>query len=389
MKKTALLVVFCLLASVCLTACGGKEVIESGAGKIETNTVENAKKSANDTAEIFVQSLLKSDFDSALTAMCMPAGSFVTAADIEWYLPRSSFSDILDIDYETYTVSSDKKTGKTEIANINVIVTSTEKTENGAEPETTSIGVPVQLNDQNEWFVNASDFYFTNFTFRTAGKGTTVKVNGTEVDEKYISNKTAGDLGLAYEYTLPYIGKQDAVISISSENFDYEQKLTPVSNNADSDVESVFAEASDTDEILKFIKDSWNNGYKESLGGASASDFQKYISSDADTTVSQAMYDGYHALVKPNSGLSSDADYDHLLTQCLPSDQSKANWVTGDTLYIPFKYELTWTYKLANYHESMKRYSSAELKYENGEYKFYALTDPELFTAANQFTAKW
>lgn len=387
-KRITALALLALTLVSSFTACnGGEKSNPQVQGSQVSEAVNNSTPEG--VAETFVKALIEKDFKTALSCFGFNDNeSFVTEDDIEFYLPRSSFADVSQVNLEEYKLFVEKSNTTKDTALCDVVA---EKGD-GKNITLKNITVSTSLNKENNWVVNAREFYNTNYTFCTAGGDTEVTVNGKKLSDELCTNHTAGSVtGLAKEYTLPYVGKKDIEVSLSCDNYTYTATLSTSSDNSVGEQDRVFKTAS-SEEISKCVnsvKDIWNGVCKDYKSGKKSSDLITYLSSDADSDICSQIYDGMEQLHKNNSGVESDRDDNFKLTQCKAPEDSGVFWLTDDKIMVNFDYELTWDYVLSGFNESMKRKSNIVLEKENGEYKIYKLIDNKLFTENNRFISEW
>lgn len=380
-KKT--IAVILLISTVfSLTACADSNS-ESSSSEIKEN--ENTPRTIS---ESFINSLIKKDYETALSCLNLDKSkSFVTSEDIEFYLPRSSFADIMDWTSDGNIIIKTESVSESE-----VLCTASFNNDTSSVSIIKPVYIKTVLNNNNNWTVDASEFYNKNYKFYTAGGDVKVSVNGKEVSNDFCTNTSAGNnTGLAYEYTLPYVGEKDIKVELSCDSYTYESVLATSSDNTVSENDMVFKPAN-VDEInscIINIKHIWNSlcdNYKSSKRSSCVMD---YLASDADSDICNQIWDGFELLHKSNSGVSSDRDDNFKLTMCKIPNNNGVYWLTDNKMMVNFDYELTWDYILADAHETMRRKSNIVLEKENGEYKIYKLIDSGLFTENNNFINEW
>lgn len=380
MKKSLVFILILCLACASFIGCMSEE-------EQQLSAISVAQKSASAVTSSFIEALACGDFEKALMLTeAYSEDGFVTADDIEWYLPRSSFAKVQNLGFETFKSKSEgEETEGTAVYKITLY----DAADTGSSPSEKTFTVNAKLNDENVWVVCEPEFYCVNFLFRTSGGNTSVYIDGKAVSEELCSDDEAGQSQLCKEYTIPYIGKNDVEIRIKSENFDYTQKVTPNSNNSISSSVSVFKPVDEPEKCFSFIKDSWNEMCSKYLIGEPASCVQDYIARNASYDLCNTVWDGFEEI---HVGASSQGGYkneNYNLTVCKGSTDGDLYWLSDSQIICHFDYELTWYYTFGKSNQSTHQKSSVILSYENGIYKFYEFLDKGLFFEANHYSNEW
>ncbi len=338
----------------------------------------------------FIEALISSDFDTALSCLGLEEGeSFLTAEDIEFSFPRSSFSDIQGLNLDEYQLQVQENESTNPEIGICVVDIIEKASDEGNAEE--SVTVYTKLSDDNKWIVDAEDFYYTNYTFRTSGGDVDVFVNGMEVSDELCTNNAAGGTGLGREFTLPYVGKKEIDVEITCDNYEYTTTLVTSSNNEVTGEDRVYYTISSEDQskCAEFVKSAWNGLCEKYESGGKATDAMSYLASSADSDICNQIWDGLESCHKNGTAVESDRDDNFNFTQCKPTSGAEEFWMTDDKVIFYFDYELTWEYMLINDIRSMKRQSNIILEKEGDNFKIYQLTDSDLFAMNSNFTSEW
>ena len=377
-----------IIAAFVLVGCGKETVptpIDTDSGTVPTSAAANVNTSKDvEVARSFVNAIASKDYNTAISCLNVDEDkSFITAEDIEFSLPRTSFVDLGTdaVQGSESEYSSDYKSGM-EHTTVTAVFTKGESK--------TTVSIPVGLNNKNEWKVDAPEFYHTNFTFRAPSGKVTITANGKPVTADMITNQAAGSLGKAYEYTLPYVGKKGVIVKVSCDNYEKEFSMATSSNNTEVDNNNMCYYDLDSDAyntVLTYIKDTWNSMYKDFENGKNANDLMSYLSDDADSDIATSIINDFKGITKQGS-FGND---DFKITEIRPyNDGDGAFYVTDDLLCVNFNYKLHWHYKASDtWMKDMKRTSNIVLKNVGGKYKIYELTDEKLFTECNGCTQDW
>ena len=385
-----LMAVLCF--SVLMFGCGQSED-EMTVTKTEKDTSEalnvgvSENMSAKQVSVAFVKALATGDFEKA-AAFTEAYGddSFFFAEDIEWYLPRSSLSGILNLGFETFKT---KASGEEHEGSAEYIVTLFDASESSGTPAEKTFEIKTVLNDDNLWVVSVPEFYCTNFTFRTAGGNTVVSIDGKEVPKDLCSNKKSGPYKLCKDYTIPFIGKNNVEVTLKNDNYIYSRAVTPNSNNDISSSVYIFKPVDDPEKCFSYVKDSWNALCAKYLVGEIASCVQDYIAKDASYDLCNIVWDCFEAIHIGESSKCGINNENYKLTTCKASNKGNVYWLSDTHVMCYFDYELTWYYNLGKSNQSTHQNSSVILSMENGVYKFYAFPDTGLFMEANNYSNEW
>lgn len=385
-----------VLASSSFVGCGSQPQVQeqSSASADSSSSASVDENTPERISAVFVESLISADFDKALACLGLEEGkSFVTAEDIEFSFPRSTFSDLQDFNLEEYQVQvqEDENANPESGTCVVDIIKNDSDDESGQSTAEASVTVYSKLSDDNKWIVDAEEFYYTNYTFRTAGGDVDVLVNGIEVTDELCTNNAAGSTGLGREFTLPYVGKKEIEVDLSCDNYEYSTTLVTSSNNEVTEEDKAYYGLS-TEEQTKcadFVKSTWNDICESYENNGKSTDVLNYLSSDADSDICNQIWDGLKTCHKNGTAVESDRDDNFKLTQCKSSSGADELWMTDDKVLFNFDYELTWEYMLINDMRSMKRQSNIILEKEGDNFKIYQLTDSDLFAMNSQFTNQW
>ena len=401
MKKLMNLVLFVLLIVsllVVAAGCGKVEVVpqvtETQAPVTQATEPEPVLKAetvedmtAGEVAALFVESLATRDFEKAISLTeATGENSFVFGEDIEWYLPRSSFSGIQKLGFSLFKskVEFEENNGVAEC-----VVTLYDASESSESPAEKSFTVKCVLNDDNYWVVSVPEFYCSDFQFRAAGGDTSVYIDGKAVSNDLCFDDSSGPQELCKDYIIPFIGKNDVQIELRNENYTYTQTVTPNSNNNITSSVSVLKPVEEPEKCFSYIKDTWNALCAKYLVGEIASCVQDYISDDASYDLCNIVWDGFEAIHIGDSSQGGIKNENYNLTVCKASNKGGTYWLTDKHVMCYFDYELTWYYNLGKSNQSTHQNSSVVLCMENGVYKFYAFPDTGLFMEANNYSNEW
>ena len=341
----------------------------------ESSDSVSAGSPAQIVAEEFIKSLAAKDYDKALSCFGLnDKESFVVAKDIEFYLPRSSFSEALNINGATSFVSKEN------------ISSSAEKTftvsATDAMGSVFKFEVKTKLNDNNEWVVDVPEFYNTNFSFRTAGGNVKVFVNDKELSKELCTASNAGTSGLSRVYKLPYVGKKDISVKLVCDNYEFTESLTTENNNPDNseNIPTVYKKLDEDEQkkVLDVVKTLYNKLVTAHQDKKDALDMLDYIAKDGDSDICKQIWDN----------LDRAGKKDIKMTLCNPWPDEDIFYVTENKIVVNFACTISWIgYTGSTVSENML--NSIILSKDGSDYKIYSVPNTDLFSYFNQFKKDW
>ena len=379
MKKILCVLLAVIIFVACFAGCGTNN------NKNNENATENkvqAVKTPAHIAETFIDSLMSKNYVATLHSIGLNGSEFVTGEDIAWYLPRSDYKDILTLDFEKYEIQSEVVEQSTETAIVTVTVINKNDKDMFRQ-----FDVVCALNENNNWFVKANDFYNTNYCFHASGGNTEVYINDIKVSDEYITSDNAGKHSVYKEYVIPYITRKDVVIKVVGDDFEWEQTITPTSNNKDNAFKAI-ARVSDNSREVEAVKSLFNRAVEIYESGAEISAYQEILSSDADLQLCEIIHNGIDSMSEKSGSDNKPKKENIRMTQCLNSTEKETYYLTDDLILVNFRYELSYS-RSSGRVQTMHRNGSIILKYEDSNFKIFKLTDEKLFTWLNHYTDEW
>lgn len=357
--KKLLCILLCLTMVLSLAACsmGGGEDTDQGTKPTDETQAETVKAedeiyrdgSAEAGAQKFIKSLLKADYKTALTCFDIPAETpYFTAADVEWYLPRSGYAEILDISYTDYTVYVEKEYANSELAKCKVTIN--DKNSESKKQFT----INMHLSTTNKWGVADSGFYFEEYYLAVPGGKTVVKLNDNIVPES-LKCDTFGNEALKDLYKLEYVGKSEKTFTVSSETYDtVTEKIFPQENNAEAPY--VIYVYYTEDNAYETVGKLWNGYYSAVMNDLAASELTHTISTTADQKTAEMLLNSMKAMINK----AQCSGYQLLNVKACNSKEFKSEYLSSDKVLLHFNYTLSWidnsnpeapSSKSMNYHD--------------------------------------
>lgn len=393
MIKKTICMLLCLCMVVCLTACmGDDKTPDETEPTNETQTTENPsdetkptkpndgsyesdeyrKGSAEDVAQRFIKSLMAADYETALRCFDVPEKTpFFTKEDVEWYLPRSNYAELLDLKFEDYTITVDKRDAVAENAICDVTI------KDGASDKSKMFRLPMHLDKNNKWGVKDNGFYLDEYYVVAPGGKTILLVDGADA-----TDFEAGKFGEAqyqYLYKLQNVGKSEKTLSISSTNFaSIDTTVYPTLNTKDEPLK-LAAIYTDT-KALDTLSNIWNEMYDGVLNNKSYSEMVHLLSPSAEPAIAQACVNGIKQM------LSEGKCYDFAISKmwyCAPTEGFETKWLSSDKLQVCFNYSLIWTYDGDSIwepeQESMTKYDTIILHYDGEKFTLDTISTNNTF----------
>lgn len=389
MKKiVALILTLSLCFSTALmSGCMSKNEVSSQAeSSAAANESKNNTGGVDEIASDMTTAVINKDYKTILTLMDLNGeNSFVTEDDIAFQLPRSNYSELLNVkdvaEIETKIVDKSKTSTYAKAYK-----------KNGSGEPTPLADITLNLDDNNNWVVSSEEFVNENFSFRGPSGNVTVTVNGKDITNNatVIKKTKTGDTGMCTDYTIPKVGKKNIKVNVKCENYNFTKEIATAGNNQISDDTEAFYDLKDNEKeaITTYIKNTWNALYKDWESGKKSTDETQYISDKADIDILKTAWDGFDKLTKP-SATSSKGNDNFKMEKVLINNEASTSYLTDNVILVNFKYELHWHYKLADWNQQTRRLSHIFLEKTKDGYKIYDIGDTKLFTEANSFTKEW
>lgn len=318
-------------------------------------------------AEIFLSSLYTEDYQTAIDLSYLPNSSFITATDIEVYIENSSYKQLIENRdlINNIEISEDiKDDGYNKTVHASIYDKDNNKI---IEYDLTFI-----LNEENQWRIDISEFYITDWKLKTCGGNSVIYIDGQEaknISYASISDSYGGGQETYRVYTFGAIGKTTKLFSIKADTFaEASMSLTPgVDNDA-----LLRADISSEDSIVLFedIKNSWNGLYGLFSLGSDYSDAYNYLSSNLGNDVIDKIWQNFRVL----SAKGTDFEITSVYTQ----EGSTCFYYTDTLVVANFTYDITWS------GGSMTESSSLIMRYEDGKYKICIIPFEKLFYYASE-----
>ena len=201
MKRLSLLIISLLVGLMLLSGCSKMSMAETDEHETaprETSADEGNTYKAENTVISFIKALQASDFESVSKMVYMPTGSFYSADDIAWFMPRSDYAPLIG-------------------------------TGDAIDPEMSSGGSTIEkkvacyvgkdayvftliLGDDNTWRITIPNAYTENWSIKVPGR-CAVTVDGKDVSEYLQPAAPDANYGL---YTFPAIISNTHSVTVTS-----------------------------------------------------------------------------------------------------------------------------------------------------------------------------
>ena len=398
MKKIFVITLAGLLA-FSMTACGDKapekDPVDTESSIVDT-TVDNSESKPDveiedsvtkeDSEEVteegvkltksqqvaydFAKAIQTGDYETAMGMIDIKDTTFLTAADLEWFIPRSDFSDIQDTDYALVEATSNGDKVR-DVVTLNL--------------KPVSVDVTVALNDDNEWKVEFNDFFIENWTLEVP-KNVKIKLNDIEIASTYLDSKEENvDI-----YILPAVANRKAtVIATSSVYGDFTMEVTPSYEKYTVVCKIDNEKASEMFGQVKDMLNKMNEAYE-----AGETDFSKFVSSKADPQLAVTIATCVTNQYTWNNSLSP-WNIRFTIVEGLSEYEGKAyipaELLQDDVVTMVVKVEKTWD-KLkhnsgSDYNRDVGRIT---VQVEDGEMKIFKIAGSDnIIESRNSMTREW
>ena len=394
MTKKIICMLLCFATIFSLTACGmfgGKEetpetpdttepIVDTQPDENNTQPTEESKPvvdvgdyregSVEYVAIDFIKSLIAEDYETALRNFAVPAETpFFTVADVEWYLPRSNYADILDINYEEYAITAVAEKEEAEKATCEVTV------QDKASDKSKTFNLTLTLDKYNKWGVKDNGFYLNEYYVVAPGGNAKLTVDGVNATD-YQDSKF-GTTQYQYVYKLTYVGKSEKTFAVSHANFDKdEEKVFPVANTLEEPMKLVVEY--DKDAAADAMRAIWMECYQAAVDGKTYSDLVHLLSPSADPAMAQGIMNGLNDIIDGGNC------HDFVITKiqyAAQKDGQHTKWLASDKLQISFNYSLSWVVDgFGGGQEDMNNWDVVILHYDGEKFTLDTLVNNHIFT---------
>lgn len=345
----------------------------------ETTLVLLGTKKPEMVVEAFINALIKEDYVTARYCFYTTGdGTFFTAADIEYFVPRSDFVSVFDVG-NSYSLST-------------VFTYTDDNKERGTCTTTVKEGesvfkysVDVFLNVDGNWLVNEPTFYITNFYLAAPSGKTVVTIDNVIVTQTV---GTYGGQGIKTLYCIDCIGRSEKDFAYTSNNFNYVESVFVTENTENEPMNTLIPVADNA--VYCAIQNLWNNIYKAYVDEKTEVAFAPFISSSADPSLALVLYKAIDSGTTDPTG--SYVDFVCSNVRACNATDYQSYWLSDNRCYVNFNYDLYWTFIAGDSLISLKTMSNSSgliLEKINNEYKLYQLTDGiEFFSWAKPKSAE-
>ena len=318
----------------------------------------------------FAKAIQTGDYEAALGMINIKDATFLSAADLEWFIPRSDFSDIQDTDYALVEATSNGDKVR-DVVTLNL--------------KPVSVDVTVALNDDNEWKVEFNDFFIENWTLEVP-KNVKIKLNDVEIASDYLDLKEEN----TDVYVLPAVANKKATITATSTVYgDFTMEVTPSYEKYTVVCKIENEKATEMFGQVKDMLNKMNEAYE-----AGETDFSKFVSAKADPQLATTLANSVTTQYTWNDSLDpwnirftiveglSEYDGDPYIPAELLQD---------DIVTMVVKVEKTWDQtKYNSGSESTRIVGRITVRVEDGEMKVFKIAGSDnIIERRNSMTAEW
>lgn len=335
----------------------------------QEGSIDLASRNYMQVAMNFVAAIAQNYYTSALTGFDVEESPFITAEDIAYAVPRSTFKGIANwAGKEVYLfVDEEECTSNDETAYVVVELRTTD------DAVLNSYTLGLRLNKDNKWTIVDSSFYETDYYITVPGN-VTLYINDTEVSKDLIDHK-AGYNEYMDCYKIPVIGKSVKNLKIACEAFEEQVEAIPATNNSEEpfrvDHNLVDTELNDA---LNATKTLWESLYNDYVSGVPETEWLKYFSANAPAT--------YVNDIKSSFGDMTEDDKGHHITQIQKRSDAECFYLTDQVFVVNIQYQMDYLSGSFEWTREGRRYSHILLTIEDGEYKIFEVSDMKFFREA-------
>lgn len=332
----------------------------------QEGSIDLASRNYMQVAMNFVAAIAQNYYTSALTGFDVEESPFITAEDIAYAVPRSTFKGIANYSgKEVYLfVNEDESTSNDETAYVVVELRTTD------DAILNSYTLGLRLNKDNKWTVVDSDFYETDYYITVPGN-VTLYINDTEVSKDLIDHKDGyGEYMDCYK--IPLIGKSVKTLKVVCDAFEEQVEAVPATNNSEEPFR-VDHNLTDTElnDALNATKTLWESLYNDYINGVPEAEWLKYFSSDAPSS--------YVNDIKSSFGDLTEKDKDHHITLIQKRSDAECYYLTDQVFAVNIQYQMDYLSGAFEWTREGRRYSHILLTIEDGQYKIFEVSDMKFF----------
>jgi hypothetical protein len=353
-----------------------KEKEDSAETSVDDTTNDLSLTKAEKVGYDFIKAIQNDDLSTALSLVDIDT-TFITVDDFSWYIPRSSYGNLLNTSYEIDDVYS----------------SSSSNTSNSASYSVGKMDVDIDtiLNNDNEWKVDFGSEYVSDYKIHVPS-GVTIRLNNVPVSSDYIT-----DINSEYDvYTIPaLIEKDTSLIMISTVYGDCECTFLPSDGGTYTAVFEITGSTRDelysqTMDVLNELYDLYESGVTD------ASDFSTFTSDKGKSDITTVVYNSVDAAHNHNDAntLASDITFTTFVAiskEEAEKDGTVACYLTSnDTVVLNCKVEKTWILNNINQYKNTRVYGTITIEKTDDGIKIADMpASKNILTSLNFYTKEW
>ena len=332
----------------------------------QEGSIDLASRNYMRVALNFVAAIAQNYYTSAIAGFDIEESPFITAEDIAYAVPRSTFKDIANFaGKEVYLLVDEEASTSNDETAFAVVEMRTNDDE-----VLNSYNLNLRLNKDNKWTVVDSNFYETDYYVAAPGN-VTLYINDTEVSKELFDHKVSYN-GYMDCYKIPLIGKSVKNLKIVCETFEEQVEAVPATNNSEDPFSvNCFLVDTELNDALNATKTLWESLYNDYINGVPEAEWLKYFSANAPATYVNDIKNSFDDLTKNEKN--------HRITQLQERSDADCFYLTDKVFVLNIQYQIDGLYGITELNKKGRRYSHILLTIENGEYKIFEVSDMELF----------
>ena len=323
-------------------------------------------------AKLYVESIIKDDYSTAIKCLSLPQDSFITKEDVETYIKNKSF-------YKEFKEKSIKEIVEIDYNDFQFIL-------NDKDDNTFKYNVEVNERTINDYRINEEELYIEKYKF-IVPKNSKVYIDDMLVSSDFIKNSGEYE----DEYVIPAIGRNKQIFKVTNKIGTKEYEIEPNEDNNNYEFIMELENKELLEKAYKFIQNAWNKMYEEYDDDNDVNKIKYLFDDKFNNEQIKGYYNkGFNNISK---GTSSSSENIEFVFDSYRNGKDKNYIVSDDLIDISFGYRLEWYWHIKGYkskvYKYMTRYSGIRLKATDDGFKIYDVLDKGLFNLANEYLKEY
>ena len=376
-KNNSLLfiIIGCIIFTGIVGFCLYKFVFNKGEGLLNKKDYASTSANVSETESVaiaYTNLLIQKNYADAMKLVYMPKNSIITVNDFSEFVQKEEYFAKLTNSKVT-SIDEQLKSEKNATYSINL----KDNTDN-------EYSIVLKLNiEDGKWYIQTDGFYITGWSMYVPGNSK-IYIDDVLVDTILREKQNVGDNGLRDYYVIPGIVEGTKKVRIETDIQNYETEFTVLKSNNNSEFNVELKDSELINKAYDKIKNAWNEMYLNYTYKKDVSTVKKFFADNMDLNQINVYYKQAFDSISGESRVYKNSNFNIVK---ISNNPNETNYVSAnDIITINFGYTLSWLWNFMNETDTMNRYSSIRLKYQDGNFLIYEITDEKLFTWANQYT---